>query len=597
MQNALKMKKWNFFFVGLLVLVFCSCEGLFYNPSSKVVKFRASAGDDVRTRTAYTNHIDPATGKERIEWETGDPVMIYMYWKSPEGSTETNNPVHEAIYTVSFNNHISNERSYGELISDNSPLMWKGDDSHVYTHYFYSIYPAGKGFFYTSTDDGSNPSIEFSLPANQDGKIKQMQYAYMAAAAPAVTTKYNDNYSTTIDLDYYPMVTTVYVDITNNSSRAISEVILTSTDDDVPLVGNYTVNFASRQIGSRPFGTNLGESSGDEASNANRTVTIPSVITSNSSKKIAFFVRPRMYENNLDLKFKWGEETKSVGSLGTVTPFSKYNIKVTINENGDIDFDDALAQFILVFMREFRDGDIFYNEFKDFIDDYFNGDYLDFWNNHFPKDNVDKQLDGALDILKSIFSDENGNLNMQMFNAFIDALGNVENLNITEGYKVLSSTLRKDFFSLFKNVKHIKLRLIHTAVTVEIEGLEYLETLEFVETNQKVSLTVKDCPSFRMFEFPENNVEVTGITLIRTPYFKEGYVRNSNQPNIHITLEDCSTAEENAFIRFYNQNFRDNPSRSGNTDNIVIEAGYQDVDWSQGWPPIYGDWHTTWSDK
>lgn len=503
MQNALKMKKWNFFFVGLLVLVFCSCEGLFYNPSSKVVKFRASAGDDVRTRTAYTNHIDPATGKERIEWETGDPVMIYMYWKSPEGSTETNNPVHEAIYTVSFNNHISNERSYGELISDNSPLMWKGDDSHVYTHYFYSIYPAGKGFFYTSTDDGSNPSIEFSLPANQDGKIKQMQYAYMAAAAPAVTTKYNDNYSTTIDLDYYPMVTTVYVDITNNSSRAISEVILTSTDDDVPLVGNYTVNFTSRQIGSRPFGTNLGESSGDEASNANRTVTIPSVITSNSSKKIAFFVRPRMYENNLDLKFKWGEETKSVGSLGTVTPFSKYNIKVTINKNDDIEITqngDAQLLFGLLFMM--NEGDWGTPPLSSFL----GVDDINYINNNFRN--------------KAITIEDYNALNAKYPNLFQQIFNSVTHLKVDRNIGVpITDDIGPAIFKLFRNLTDITILVDSTPngkdngkdyINIDVDGLSSLTSIT-LSGNTAVHLTVTKCNN--LVTATKNNNSNTTITV------------------------------------------------------------------------------------
>lgn len=497
------MKKRNRFFAGLLILSLCSCEGLFYNPDGKVVRFSASAGDDVRTKTEYSGAV---SGREieRINWQDNDPVTVYMYWITPEGDTETDKPEHSATYKVNFKDDNRGERSYGKLVHDNGgPLMWKGDASHVYTHYFYSIYPADKGSF-EPNGVGSNPSITFNLPSDQrEGATRDMQFAYMAAAAPAVETAPKGDYSKAVNLDYYPMVTTIYVNILNESKKELSEVALTSTS--APLVGDYTVTFASRETEQRPF------TATDTGMDGEKTVTVTKSIPGGTSGDLAFFIRPRTYDpGTLTLSLTTlGGETKTIGNLNrgggisTLEPFHKYNIAIKIDENGtatppptidDIQWNGD-AQLLLGFLFALNEWGS-----SPSLSEFLPVDDINWLNNNFRNRNI---TISDLQTINKKYPD--------LFQAIFDS---ATHLKLAKDIGVpITDNISSTIFKLFKNLTEITI-LVNpndgNFITIDVEDLPNLTNIT-LDGNKEVHLTVKNCPSLQ--SVGKNNNSSTSVSV------------------------------------------------------------------------------------
>lgn len=587
------MKGKRLFLLFFAIVALSSCQALFFEDrAGQPIRFNASMRSNSLTKTMYAGGqtYDTDEGKkERINWTQDDDVSVYLYWELQNGSAPAKadpDAKHGLDYNVTPTRNV-NERGYGTLAAKAEKLTWKGSakENVWFDHYFYSTYPASLSNKYSSLDYQNPQDVEitFNLPA---ANANDMKYAYMAAAAQSVSTREDENYTQSVDLDYYPMITTLYVTLINESNKTGNlnvKVSPSASNTKNPLFGSYSAKLNA--AGNRFITTDTKE--------ANVTADYSSYnyyFEGKGPKSVPFFIRPRNYAAN-DVTLTIGDKAYDLDYA--FVPCHKYNITVTVKD-GDIVTppmidDDALAQMILAFTRAFDGGEKFYNAFKDFVDNNFDSydDYLSFWNN-FTKQDIET-VKGAAERLKTIFDDK--------YEAFLEALGEIEDITIkTYGTKADNLTFGDTFNSIFKKVKKVRL-ILNNDVTIKIEGSTTLESFEVTDdSNAKIDLEIKDCPEFKYFEIG-NNAQLTSLKMIRTPHFLMGLVKNSNNPSsMSIQLEDCSTDIDGyAYIRFFNQNLRPSVTRTKDTKNVVVECGYYDV---INWYPLeYGDWHSTWKDQ
>lgn len=217
----------------LAMLALVSCDKMFVGDrTGKVIMFSASSEIDPQTKTSYSGEV--INGRERINWLDGDPVKILMYTHE-NGAPEVFSKDYEVV-------EITTEgvKSAGKVASQNGALVWQ----EGMVHDFYSIYPSN----YLGTEDVANRTINLTLPSAQHGNIEaNMRYAYMAAIHEGYTTAGKGS----VVLDYYPMVTTLYITLHNGTSAPINarSVRVKSTQSQA-LVGTYTITSTG---GSTPF--------------------------------------------------------------------------------------------------------------------------------------------------------------------------------------------------------------------------------------------------------------------------------------------------------------------------------------------------------
>ena len=136
----------------------------------------------------------------------------------------------------------NSEKSVGKVASSTGNLIWEEGK----THDFYSVYP---GNYIGSNDiNGNDRVISLTLPSAQQGDIAaNMRYAYMAAVHEGYSTEGRGS----VVLDYYPMVTTIYITLNNATQEPITikSVRLKSTDG-AALVGTYKIRSSG---GTSPF--------------------------------------------------------------------------------------------------------------------------------------------------------------------------------------------------------------------------------------------------------------------------------------------------------------------------------------------------------
>lgn len=536
----------------ILMFTMTSCEDWFYiDRIGKPVEFGITTGKSIKTRTIYSGDI--TNGKERLEWIDGDDVRIWMYWDEDRNNSYESGP-EWADYKV-INNRPSYEKSYGKLSPKNgTSLRWKGDftgdngRAREYLHEFYSIYPANSGKDF----DGTN--ITFNIPATQSGV--NMKFAYMTAYKDKVTSLRDDNNPNSyVELEYYPRVTTLYIAVVNDTDETINggNIILKSSESSSPISGNYIVNIPDYSSG---------ELKGNNDDGWEITNSIKTLNKKGDSDTVAFFIRPRQYASN-ELSLTFNGKTQKLNK--DFEPNYKYNIKITVS--GKVEIDDALAQMILAYMRSFGDGDNFYKKFKSFIDKYYpeNNGHLNFWNS-FTKSVDVLQVDGAGKRLSSFFGDK--------LNDFIAALGEIEEISLNSGgYEIKSDSLKIDN-TIFKNLKKIDLQL-NKDIKIYVKDLDSLTTFSVVNgSNGTLSLYCEDCSSLKTISVMPDGAKVNKLSLIRTPKFESATIKNMNQSEMDIYLEDCSTSEDvtNAYIQIENKNTKKNVTRVGNnTSKVKIE--------------------------
>lgn len=502
-SKCFEMKRLYFILLGLFV--FCSCQSLFIEDrAGQVIRFGASMHNGNLTRTHYSNYVDPDTKKERIEWVDGDDVTVYMYWELQPGSSQAS-PDPEA--THSFDYYVTDPYNLGEHKyihrgklspkGNGKPLTWKGsaNENVRFNHYFYSTYPAG--YSELSYVDPSDVELIFDLPQNEG----EMCYAYMAAAAQSVSTRDDNNYEDAVDLDYYPMVTTLHIFLNNQSSTTDGTISVTisNTNELKPLFGKYTASLDN----DNKFVAKDGKT--NEENSAINEVSKSFTLYAEESDDFLLFIRPHDYDT--------GEVTLTINNvtwdLPHLKPCYKYNILVNVDDNNGTlepdpnDPDDFQLGALQIFADLIRDnggpnfggqngiwGKLkeYYKNNTKYIGDQWDEQGNNFNNYLWPKflaifndfDNL------TMDALKDIFGEG-------AIDILLEAVKQLENVILTDA-NITGSVPASDLQKLIPNVKHLSIQYPNMdGVNFEIDGLPYLETLKVMHANGTFS--VKNCPN------------------------------------------------------------------------------------------------------
>lgn len=485
------MKRRNFVLAVLTVFALSACQAFFVNDDSDGIAFSASAESAPQTKASYSEATNGV--KERIDWDDNDRVKIYMHYREDDSAGK----LESQTYTIT---NITDDgiKSKGTLAAtEDGPLYWyKSRDGEVH-HDFYSVYPADYEGELTMTETG--PEIQFTLRNSQDGSTTGMKYAYMAAASR------EDDYTSSsrgpVELHYYPMVTTLYVTVTNDTKEDINikGVKLSSVGNDGdPLVGTYTAHLGTRD-GERGFVVS------DDGKVGDTTVLIPTNSTEDAENGVAFFIRPKTYlteKLQLSVLLEGGSE-KVLGVLSKsgekqLEPFHKYNIDITLS--GKATITDAAAQMILAVLKNNGGGNNCYEAFRSFFEKYFKFyDQNDFNNNFWNGSNgfneslgkLDPEKDDLVGFLKKWFPDDK-------LPALLEEMSKLEEINMGEG--TLGSSMGtldilkpEDFSIWFPNVRTIKL-MPKTDRTFKFFGLKNLQMIILDGGySAKVTIVLEDC--------------------------------------------------------------------------------------------------------
>lgn len=582
------------------VFTLSACEELFViNRAGQPVVFSASSGEDIQTKTAYSGEV--VDGKERINWVLGDQVMIYRYevtfdeWNNPKSYDHKNK-----IYYIkgihvggqgAKDKSTDRRESHGTLatLSESDQFIWDEDASNK-KYEFYSVYPASLGNMPEISEywNRGGYKIEFNLPSVQHGNLTEnMQYAYMAAVAAANPySAVSDRGS--VELKYYPMVTTLYIRLKNDtdSNVTLQNVKLNAK---TPLAGKYVARHDNNM---RKFVPD----SYQEISETKNEITLKwdnggTIVEKDKSLDVAIFILPKYYQgidnqynDNFVLSVTVDDKLlqKTFAGISNLQPCYKYNLNLNLSGAStpvepdpddpevqpdppkiDVDPNDALAQMIFMVINSFQDGDKFYAAFRRFMDKYFDhakNEHLSFWHEFEKLDK--KTVNGAWDRLSSFFGDK--------FDNFLAELGAIEEITLNTGStEIQSDTLRLNN-ALFKNLKKVSLQL-NKDVVFELDSMTTLTTFEVIAgSNGTIDLSITDCPNLTTISVLPDGAKVKKLSLIRTPKFQKADIKNMGLSEMYIYLEDCSTDVTNAYISIQNSATQKTVDRSGNTSNVTV---------------------------
>lgn len=304
---------------SLLALV--SCEGLFVSDrTGRPVTFSASSEIEPVTKTAYSGEV--INGRERINWVDKDPVRMIMFTHDQYNRNSNTETDTKTYYVVDIQDE--GEKSTGKVAAAGGFLTWQEGKVHD----FYSIYP---GNYIGSVSIGDNRSINLTLPSAQHGDIAtNMRYAYMAA----IHEGYDTAGKGSVVLDYYPMVTTIYITLHNATESPITvrSVRLKSTTSQA-LVGTYTVTSSG---GTTPFSP---QGWGETATSPEVSVVLDDATLQPGGETtcVIFLMPTKTYDPNamqLTVVTSKGLSDISLANAGNVQfqPCKKYNLAFNIEE-------------------------------------------------------------------------------------------------------------------------------------------------------------------------------------------------------------------------------------------------------------------------
>jgi len=306
---------------GVSLLALVSCEGLFVSDrTGRPVTFSASSEIEPVTKTAYSGEV--INGRERINWVDKDPVRMIMFTHDQYNRNSNTETDTKTYYVVDIQDE--GEKSTGKVAAAGGFLTWQEGKVHD----FYSIYP---GNYIGSVSIGDNRSINLTLPSAQHGDIAaNMRYAYMAA----IHEGYDTAGKGSVVLDYYPMVTTIYITLNNATQDPITvrSVRIKDTNGQA-LVGTYTITSSG---GTSPF---TPQTSGETATSPEVSVVLDDATLQpgGSTTCVIFLMPTRTYDPNslkLTVVTSGGISDISLANSGNVQfqPCKKYNLAFNIEE-------------------------------------------------------------------------------------------------------------------------------------------------------------------------------------------------------------------------------------------------------------------------
>ena len=325
------MKFKTLIMAGVSLLALVSCEGLFVSDrTGRPVTFSASSEIEPVTKTAYSGEV--VNGRERINWVDKDPVRMIMFTHN-QGNRNSNTETDTKTYYV-VDIQDDGQKSTGKVAAAGGFLTWQEGKVHD----FYSIYP---GNYIGSVDIGDNRTINLTLPSAQHGDIAtNMRYAYMAA----IHEGYDTAGKGSVVLDYYPMVTTIYITLNNATQDPITvrSVRIKDTSGQA-LVGTYTITSSG---GTSPF---TPQNWGETATSPEVSVVLDDATLQpgGSTTCVIFLMPTRTYDPNalkLTVVTNGGISDISLANSGNVQfqPCKKYNLAFNIEER-PIQYSDLTA--------------------------------------------------------------------------------------------------------------------------------------------------------------------------------------------------------------------------------------------------------------
>ena len=325
------MKFKTLIMAGVSLLALVSCEGLFVSDrTGRPVTFSASSEIEPVTKTAYSGEV--VNGRERINWVDKDPVRMIMFTHDQYNRSSNTETDTKTYYVVDIQD--DGQKSTGKVAAAGGFLTWQEGKVHD----FYSIYP---GNYIGSVDIGDNRTINLTLPSAQHGDIAtNMRYAYMAA----IHEGYDTAGKGSVVLDYYPMVTTIYITLNNATQDPITvrSVRIKDTSGQA-LVGTYTITSSG---GTSPF---TPQNWGETATSPEVSVVLDDATLQpgGSTTCVIFLMPTRTYDPNalkLTVVTNGGISDISLANSGNVQfqPCKKYNLAFNIEER-PIQYSDLTA--------------------------------------------------------------------------------------------------------------------------------------------------------------------------------------------------------------------------------------------------------------
>ena len=495
---------------GLAVLAFTSCQKLFlHERAGQAIMFNASVdhgteaseGQSVGTKTEYSGYV--RNNKERIDWVNGDQVRIFLH---THGNNNSNSRVdYKDYYTVNIN--PDGVKSKAKVASVTDPLQWVEGR----THDFYSLYPADAIAQANTTFNGSGAKFTITLPDEQYGDMAtNMQYAYMAAASKGYSSSTGKG---TVELDYYPMVTTFFITITNNCSSHLPIDLR-----KIGLKHMHKFNNGESEANKRPYylsgtydlATNGGNTFSYNASNFRNGSTYvgaefePNSLPYGESVSCVLFTLPQNFTAS-DLKLTVRTTKSCVANtlansrVSTFQAGKKYNLNITLNEKdilvSDVEITANSTQLVAKMLLEKL---INFETIQSVLDDV-TGVY--------PGSGTCEIVDGRIRVL--VDNDDGTRTWRWLTDDEIRYLAaTVKTIDLHESYFTQQTVLTVEDFSIFCNLEKISFLELNNVTELDLSGMEKLTDIQFHHGGQ---IRIEDCPNLRNVTL----ADLQGATLVR----------------------------------------------------------------------------------
>lgn len=493
--------------LGALMMALSSCVNFIsHDRSGQAVTFGASSDHSPKTKAAYSGVI--TGGRERIDWENGDQVRVFMYTHDANNRWSNNNLSVKDYIVVGI--RAQGEKSVGQLMAVTDKLEWAEGREHD----FYSVYPPTFAGYNNQMNElwfwGNRSDISFKLPSNQDGETSNMGLLYMAAVAEG----YHSDGRGSVVLEYYPMVTALHFSLQNllptRETVTITEAELSSTDNSLQLTGTYSASISGGQF--VPSADNIWDGS------TSITVSASATVPYSAFTDFVFFLAPRSSYDPSKLKLTLtttdGKISISLANsvVSSFESCKKYNL--TLNLDGSAEPVIELTQNALI-LASLSDSPVAQRiEYVPWMNPpglYYKGD-------EYPRRPISAgDLAELLNTVTSTIVDEQYGLNYLLKN------------------------LVPDDFAYFPNLTNLHLAQLGNTETVNVENLNDL--LEMAFSGNPRSVTISHC-SFSEGSQPlvlnatkTMDVDINNVSGLTEVHLVAGDNGGGNIGNV--TIHDC----------------------------------------------------------
>lgn len=461
------------FLTLMLTLVAVSgCFGFEFDKTGTPISFSASTykhslqDNRIQTRTVFTDEV--VDGRERIDWVNGDQILIYMYSDNGnEGDVTQDNKAY-VITGIKPDGY----KSVAQVYPVGDTLTWSEGKKHS----FVGVYPASYTGDYTSGKRHNDHVIQLNLPDIQNG---EMENCFLAAM-----TNYYDR-GQRVTLDFYPMVTTLYFILVNDTeeTQSVRKVELEQKNYwGAPLVGKYDV--AARignQFTPRGYGWN---------GTQKLTLNVNKTIAPGASYGIPAFIIPserptgNIYAD-ITLSDKKLSNSLSNKVVSNFESMKKYNLKVKLSGEGtEIEPEPEIPVLPPVSIDSLGDGacQVIYAAIKPGLQEKFR----ELLGNDFINEKVDKMPKPVTaKAFYEMFSEDE-------IRTILEYLQKAPEVSVTYDSGITSDIDAEDLLRLIPCCRTLTLR-IENDVTIKMKGMPMLQTIN-VEGNGKIIIYADECP-------------------------------------------------------------------------------------------------------